>query len=154
MRARQFPCDAQPETVPRSLLVTSCPIEAFENVWCAFRWNSRAAVADADLHDVIMFFGRNQNLTARSIIFYGILHQVLQRQRNHFVVAVHRKGFGNIGFDLKIIPSAQDPGIFQASVEQFAQVATLTGFEPTLKVSRLCANTTQTFGNQRVNCTL
>ena len=69
-----------------------------------------------------MFFGRNQNLTAGSIVFYGILHQVLQRQRNHFLVAVHRKSVGNIGFDLKIIPGAEDPGIFQASVEQFAQV--------------------------------
>ena len=122
MRARQFPCDAQPETVPRRLLVTSCAIEPPENVWCAFRWNSRSAVADADLHDVIMFFGRNQDLTATSIIFYGILDQVLHRQRNHFLVAVHRKSFGNIRFDLKIIPSAEDPGIFQASVEQFAQV--------------------------------
>jgi hypothetical protein len=32
MRARQFPCDAQAETMPRSLLVTSCPIEALENM--------------------------------------------------------------------------------------------------------------------------
>jgi len=122
MRARQFPCDAQPETVPRSLFVTSRAIEALENMWCAHRWNSRSVVADTDLHNVIMFFGRNQNLTARSIVFYGILHQVLHGQRNHFLVAVHRKSFGNIGFDLKIIPSAEDPGIFQASVEQFAQV--------------------------------
>ena len=84
MRARQFPCDAQPETVPRSLLVTSCAIEALENVWCAFRWNSRSVVADTDLHDVIMFFGRNQNLTARSIVFYGILHQVLHASAKSF----------------------------------------------------------------------
>ena len=91
-------------------------------MWCAFRWNSRSAVADTDLHDVIMSFGRNQNLAATSIVLHGILHQVLHRQRNHFLVPFHRKSFGNIGFDLKIIPSAEDPDIFQASVEQFAQV--------------------------------
>ena len=64
MCARQFPCDAQAETVPRHLLVASRAIEALENMWCAFRWNSRSVVADADLHDMIMFFGRNQNLAA------------------------------------------------------------------------------------------
>jgi hypothetical protein len=32
--------------------------------------------------------------------------------------------------------------------------ATLTGFEPTFNVSLIRANTAQTFGNQRVNCTL
>ena len=108
--------------MPRGLLVASRAIEPLEKMWCAFRWNSRSVIADADLHEVIMFFGRNQNLAATSIVFYGILDQVLHRQRNHFLVAVHRKSFGNIRFDLKIIPSAEDPGIFQASVEQFAQV--------------------------------
>ena len=101
MCARQFPGDAQTETVPRRLLVASRAIEALENVWRAFRWNSRSVVADADLHDMIMFFGRNQNPAAVSIVFYGILHQILQSQRNHFLVAVHRKSFGNIRFDLK-----------------------------------------------------
>jgi hypothetical protein len=97
------------------------------------RFRSEVEIAKTDFADLgitleIAFamkspgFGRNQNLTARSIVFYGILHQVLQRQRNHFLVSVHRKSFGNIGFDLKVILSAEDPGIFQASVEQFAQV--------------------------------
>jgi len=122
MRARQFPCDAQAEPVTQSLFVAPCPIETLENVWGAFRWNARTAIADTDLHNVIMFFCRNQNLAARSIVLYGILNQVLHRQRNHFLVAVHRKSFGNIRFDLEIVPRTQDPGIFQASVEQFAQI--------------------------------
>ena len=57
MGARQFPCDAQAETVPRRLLVASCAIKTLENVWRAFRWNSRSIVADTDLHHVIMFSG-------------------------------------------------------------------------------------------------
>src|ERR1051325_8103447 len=122
MCTREFARDAQTETVPSRLLVTSCTRETFKNVWRTLRWNSRSVVADMDLHDVIMFFGRNENLTAVSIIFNGILHQVLHRQRNHFLVAVHRKSFGNICLYLKIVPCAQDPGIFQASVEQFAKV--------------------------------
>src|SRR5262245_33932289 len=122
MCAREFPCDAQTETVPRRLLVASCAIETFENVWCTIRWNSRSVIADTDLHDVIMFFGRNQNLTTKSIVFYGILHQVLYRQRNHFLVTIYRKSFGNVRFDVKIIASAEDACVFQASVEQFAQV--------------------------------
>src|SRR5260370_12514803 len=69
MRARQLPCDAQLETVPRRLLVTSCATEALENFWCAFRWNSMSVVADTDLHNVIMLFGRKQNLTAVSVVF-------------------------------------------------------------------------------------
>src|SRR5215471_2675729 len=120
MCARQFPGDAQTETMPWCLLVASRAIETLENIWRAFRWNSRSVVADADLHDVIMFFGRNQNPTAMSIVFYCILHQVLQSQRNHFLVAVHRKSLGNIRFDLKIVPSAENSRVFQASVEQFA----------------------------------
>src|SRR4051812_18277680 len=121
MRAREFSCDAQAETVSRRLLVTASAIESLENVWCAFRWNSRAAVADTDLHNVIMFFGRNQNLTARAIVFYGILHQVLHRQRNHFLVAVHRKRIGNISFNLKIVPSAENRRLSGASGEQVGQ---------------------------------
>src|SRR4029079_7618690 len=117
-----FARDAEPETVPRRLLVTSCPIEALKNVWSTFRWNSGTVVADTNLHHVIMVSGRNQNLTARSIIFYGILHQVLQCQRNHFLVTDHRESFRNVSFDLKIVPGAQDPRIFQTSIEQFAQV--------------------------------
>jgi hypothetical protein len=113
MGARQFPSDAQAEAVPRRLFVTSCAIEPLENVRCAFRWNSRSVVADTDLHNVIMFLGRNQNLTATSIVFYGILHQVLQRQRNHFLVPLIGRVSGTLVFDLKIVPSAEDPGIFQ-----------------------------------------
>jgi hypothetical protein len=94
----------------------------FENVWGACRWNSGSVVADTDLHDVIVFFGRNENLTAMPIVFYGVLHQVLHCQRDHLLVAGHRKRFGNIRFDLKIVPCTQDPGVFQASVEQFPQV--------------------------------
>ena len=76
MRACQFPCDAQAEPVTRSLFVAPCPIETLENVWGAFGCNSRTAIADTDLHNVIMFFCRNQNLAARSIVLYGILNQV------------------------------------------------------------------------------
>ena len=47
MCARQFACNAQPETVPRRLFVASCPIETFENLWRAFRWN----VLSIDGHD-------------------------------------------------------------------------------------------------------
>ena len=118
MCARQFACDAQAETVSRRLLVASCATETFENVWRAFRWNSWSVLGDTDLHEVIVFFGRNQNLTAMPIVFYGILHQVLHCERNHFLVAGHRKRFGNIRFDLKIVPCTQDPGVFQASVER------------------------------------
>ena len=81
-----------------------------------------AIVADTDLHDVIMLFGRNRNLTAGSIVFHGILHQILHGQRNHFPVAIHRQSFGNIGFDLKIASPTQDSGVFQASFEQLTQI--------------------------------
>ena len=105
-----------------SLLVGPRTIKTLKNVWGPFPRNSRSVVADTDFHDVIMLFGRNQNLTAVSIVFDRILHKVLQGQRNHFPVAIHRKSFGNIGFDLKIASRTQDSGIFQASFEQLAQI--------------------------------
>ena len=125
MRAREFSCDAQAETVSRRLLVTASAIESLENVWCAFRWNSRAAVADTDLDNVIVFLGRKQNLAAGSIVFYGILHQVLHRERNHLLVTLHRESFGNVAFHLKVIRSAENPGIFTDPTKTFADVKEL-----------------------------
>jgi hypothetical protein len=55
--ARQFARDTQSETVSWSLLVAPRTVKALENMWDAFRRNSRPIVADRDLHDVIMLFG-------------------------------------------------------------------------------------------------
>ena len=87
------------------------------------RVESGTAVADTDLHHVIMFFGRKfrsyrqvdctvpafstRFCTVSAIISWSPL--------------IGRK-FQEYWFYLKIIPSAEDSGIFQTSFEQFAQV--------------------------------
>src|SRR5436190_20315005 len=106
----------------RSLLVATSSVKALENVRGSFRRNFRSVVAYTDFNDVIMLFGRNQNLTAVSIVFNRILHQVLQGQRNHFPVAIYWQRFRDTGFDLKLASRTEDSGVFQASFQQLAQI--------------------------------
>src|SRR2546423_14246809 len=103
-----------------SLLVATRSVKALENVRGSLRRNFRSVVADTNFHDVIMLRGRNQNLTAGSIVFNSNLHQVLDGQRNHFPVAIHRKSLGNISFNLEIASRTQHSGIFQTSFEQLS----------------------------------
>ena len=102
MKAHELARQIQSEPVPRDLATGISPMEPLEDVGLGFRRNTPAGVGDAKFYLPLAGAGADSDGPPRSIIFAGIIEQVLHHQGGKLLLPGNGEMRRDVAFDPQV----------------------------------------------------